>query len=719
MFKWFKKDKKEVMNLYQYKFVRYKREREEKFPLDIEKVHVPCEKDLITVVLPVYNGADVVRESIESVLRQTYENFEFIIINDGSKDNTLEIVQEYAKKDARIVVVDQENRKIPRTLSRGFAMAKGEFYTWTSADNIMPDNYLEKMVNDLKNSEKTGMIVGNMRLINEKGKIYKNHYWFEKPVGSGNVIFPEHTRELNTYPNNTVGAAFMYRAKTVSVLDCYSSYKHTLEDYDYWMRMNNFFEIKHTTFREPVYYYRWHSGSLTAKDAELGITKNRYKLMVLDDFRRDFNLTSLVWIVDGKNEEWMNCLSKAGQTVIDKNELTDLSLGKESVNLCYINFGEDAEISLPESAVKIFCGSKENAPEGYDFYIGDTAEIIGDRKWFAFDDTETMFGYVDAFSRNKLLYHLEGIIEGEKNYNKKLSVILCTNKEGETVDKAVEALLNQTADKEDYEIILVNNNYKNKELRDKYGAREDIKYLTAVASGLSNARNYGLWNAEGEFVLYVDDDAVADENLVKETIKAFEENEDFGVIGGNVILRAGEHDVLCEETRPLWSELVINSEKFKESKDYGEFPYGANFGVRKSALMQIGGFRASYGRVGENFAGGEETLVCFMMSDLSLKVGLNPKATVYHEVDESRFTKEHISRTAYEGIIAQYRLRRDLYAPQDWTDFYVNERAKKEKAIAMKFPENSPERLYHEALQRGFEDVLKFRQRDYEELKLN
>ena len=128
MFKWFKRQKDEGMNLYQYKFVRYKREREARFPLDIQKAHAPFEKDLITVVLPVYNGADVVRESVESVLRQTYENFEFIIINDGSKDNTLEIVQEYAKKDARIVVVDQENRKIPRTLSRGFAMAKGEFY---------------------------------------------------------------------------------------------------------------------------------------------------------------------------------------------------------------------------------------------------------------------------------------------------------------------------------------------------------------------------------------------------------------------------------------------------------------------------------------------------------------------------------------------------------------------------------------------------------------
>ena len=105
------------LNLYQYKFLRYKEERDKKYLLDLQKVHVPQINDLVSVVLPVYNGGDILADCIESVLCQTYKDFEFIIINDGSKDNTLEIAKSYAEKDSRIRVLTQENKKIPRTLS--------------------------------------------------------------------------------------------------------------------------------------------------------------------------------------------------------------------------------------------------------------------------------------------------------------------------------------------------------------------------------------------------------------------------------------------------------------------------------------------------------------------------------------------------------------------------------------------------------------------------
>ena len=162
----------------------------------------------------------------------------------------------------------------------------------------MDKDFLEKMVADIKSKPDVGMIWGNMRLIDAKGKRLRKHGWFEFPFGSGNVIFPTNTCELNTYANNT----FMYRKAAKEILGCYSSFKHTLEDYDYWMRMNSLCGIEHTDFLEPVYSYRWHDGSLTAKDKELGITKSRYKLMVLDDFRRDFYLTPLLWYVKATEE---------------------------------------------------------------------------------------------------------------------------------------------------------------------------------------------------------------------------------------------------------------------------------------------------------------------------------------------------------------------------------------------------------------------------------
>lgn len=717
------------LNLYQYKFLRYKKERESAYPLSLSKAHVPSEEGLVSVVLPVFNGGDILSESIESVLCQTYGNFELIIINDGSKDDTLKIANAFAERDSRIRVFDQENRKIPRTLSRGFSEARGEFLTWTSADNIMDRNFLEKMVGELKNNPETAMVYANMRLIDAKGKKLARHGWYEFPIGSGNVIFPNNAYELNTYANNTIGAAFMYRAAACEILGCYSSFKHTLEDYDYWMRMNNLLCLKHTSFTEPVYSYRWHDNSLTAKDKELGITKNRYKLMVLDDFRRDFCLSPLLWYVKStpENKEiaelFCAAAKRAGHIILKREDFSDLFFGTACSSLCYISFGgEKADVSLPRDCKKICVGG---TGDGFDMYAqigGAPSALENGKKQYSFDDAETLFSFADAKMKNDILYGLERRIEEEEEYSKKLSVVLCTHKMTDTLSACLEALCSQSASFDDYEIVFVSNNPKCrglKELVQKIGKKfenADISYVTAPIGGLSYARNCGMWAARGEYILYVDDDAIADKDAVAETIRGFEENSEFGVIGGRIKLTVPEtaRALVTENTISLWSNLCFDGDGVRRARDYGEFPYGANFAVRTQCLRRIGGFRCSYGRVGDNFGGGEETLVCFMMDTIGMGVGLNPLSCVEHRVAEDRFTLEHIEKTAYSGIMTQYRLRRDLYAPADWNDVNVRERAERAEKRADGFPEGSADFVYFKALARAFRDVLMNRRCDYD-----
>ncbi len=720
------------LNLYQYKFLRYKEERDRVYPLDLTKVHVPMVKDLISVVLPVYNGGDILADSIESVLRQTYADFELIIINDGSKDDTLEIANRYADMDSRIRVLTQENKKIPRTLSRGFREARGEFLTWTSADNVMDDDFLEKMVGELKANPKTGMVWGNMRLINAKGKKYSKHGWFEYPFGSGNVIFPRNAYELNTYANNTIGAAFMYRKAAAEILGCYSSYKHTLEDYDYWMRMNSLLELRHTSFAKPVYSYRWHDGSLTAKDKELGITANRYKLMVFDDFRRDFYLTPLLWHIktDEKNKEaaaeFKSLVAEKGHILVDSADFPELFFGNSPSNLVFVSFGGDeSAANLPGDAVRV--GVNTDKKENFDFVINLSDYSEKETDAYVVDDVQTMFSFIDAKSKNDMLYGIEGRLQSTDRCEKKLSVVLCTHKISETLKDCLEALCMQDANPEDFEIVFVNNNFKEpalkelvQDMRQKY-SNISINYITAPQKGLSFARNCGMWEAKGEIILYVDDDAIARPNVVTETIKSFEGRADLGTCGGQVLLTVPESakDLVNEETIGLWSNLSIDGEGFRYAKDYGEFPYGANFAVRSDALRMIGGFRCNYGRVGNNFAGGEETLVCFMMNEIHMKVGLNADSIVEHRVDPDRFTLEHVEKTAYSGIMTQHRLRRDLYAPQDWNDVNVKERAQKAERRAKAEDAGSVKQKLYSATAKAFREVLVLRQRDYEFLMKN
>ncbi len=242
-------------------------------------------KGLVSVVLPVYNGEKYIGKSIESVLNQSYQYLELIIVNDGSTDNTRAIIENY-QQDKRVKIINQENRRLPGALNRGFEEARGEFYTWTSADNIMLEGCTKTMVEELEANKDADMVYGNMYLMDFEDNRITGHGWFEFPVGSGNVILPDSTLLLNTVANNTIGAAFMYRAGAECVLGGYSNRLYLLEDYDYFMKMNSLFKIRHISKKEPVYAYRMHKDSLTAHDEELGITASRPKLMKFDKIRR-------------------------------------------------------------------------------------------------------------------------------------------------------------------------------------------------------------------------------------------------------------------------------------------------------------------------------------------------------------------------------------------------------------------------------------------------
>ena len=108
---------------------------------------------MISIVLPVYNGERYLADSINSILNQTYKDFELIIVNDCSTDSSLEIIEEFARTDPRIIIINNEqNQKLPRSLNIGFSHCRGEYYTWTSDDNLMLPDFCEAMITKLHNS---------------------------------------------------------------------------------------------------------------------------------------------------------------------------------------------------------------------------------------------------------------------------------------------------------------------------------------------------------------------------------------------------------------------------------------------------------------------------------------------------------------------------------------------------------------------------------------
>jgi len=102
--------------------------------------------DLVSVVMSVYNDQDYVADAIDSILNQTYKNIEFIIINDGSTDNSLDIIRKYEKQDSRIFVVDQNNLGLTRSLNVGVKKSTGQYIARQDADDISHASRIEKQI---------------------------------------------------------------------------------------------------------------------------------------------------------------------------------------------------------------------------------------------------------------------------------------------------------------------------------------------------------------------------------------------------------------------------------------------------------------------------------------------------------------------------------------------------------------------------------------------
>ena len=140
--------------------------------------------DLVSIIMPVYNVEKFIAEAIESILDQTYTNFELIIVDDCSTDRTVSIINEYRKKDNRIVFLrNEKNLKICKTLNKAWKQAKGQYILRMDGDDISDVSRIEKMLNYIK-SNNVDLIGSYAVSIDEEGNIlsYKKYFITDKYI---------------------------------------------------------------------------------------------------------------------------------------------------------------------------------------------------------------------------------------------------------------------------------------------------------------------------------------------------------------------------------------------------------------------------------------------------------------------------------------------------------------------------------------------------------
>ena len=210
----------------------------------------------ISVVLPVYNGSTYLKGSIESILNQTYSNFELIIVDDCSTDDSSEIAKTYANTDPRVVYFrNKQNLKLPASLNLGFGKATGTYWTWTSCDNLYYKDAFEVMAAELDQDSSVGLVYADRESIDETGKIIGYI-----PAGLPDDLIIE----------NVVGACFLYRKDIALKAGLYDLNCFLCEDYEYWLRVGIYTKLK--TIHKCLYKYRCHKDSLSYKYKKSVIT---------------------------------------------------------------------------------------------------------------------------------------------------------------------------------------------------------------------------------------------------------------------------------------------------------------------------------------------------------------------------------------------------------------------------------------------------------------
>jgi glycosyltransferase involved in cell wall biosynthesis len=209
----------------------------------------------VSVVMSVYNGEAYLAEAIESILTQTFADFEFIIINDGSRDGTARMLAEYAERDPRVRVVTQENSGRVPSLNRGIEMAAAPFIARMDADDVSLPNRLERQVSFLEAHPEIGLLGSAVEMVGPEGEslgIYA--------PDCGDQELRQVMMKLNPFRH----PAILMRKGIASGVGGYRKVMLDTDDYDLWLRMSERTQI--ANLPEVLVKYRIHPNQVSVRN---------------------------------------------------------------------------------------------------------------------------------------------------------------------------------------------------------------------------------------------------------------------------------------------------------------------------------------------------------------------------------------------------------------------------------------------------------------------
>lgn len=198
------------------------------------------ETELVSIVIPCYNGASTVIEAIQSALDQTYKDIEVIVVDDGSTDDSSNIIQKLIASEPKISLYHQKNRGLSAARNYGLSHARGEYVIFLDADDKLKNTYVALATSYYSNHPKTSIVYSNMEL-------------FERETG----LLPLMPFEIRSFlRQNCIPAFAMVRTEQIKAIGGFDETVMLCEDWECWMHLLKIFGGEVYRIEEPQYFYR-------------------------------------------------------------------------------------------------------------------------------------------------------------------------------------------------------------------------------------------------------------------------------------------------------------------------------------------------------------------------------------------------------------------------------------------------------------------------------
>lgn len=278
------------------------------------------ENSKVSIIIPVYNCEKYLKKCFDSVKIQSYKNIEAIIINDGSKDGSLKIINKYIKENKNWKLIDQKNQGLSNSRNNGYKLATGKYIFFLDSDDELPSNSIEKLVTCAEKNQ-SDVVIGNMLNYNSSG-FFPNYT--TKFIRQADDIDYDKFPELISFIH---AAGKLYSKKVIENLEFIPDVKH--ED-NYFNLSLYLRKVKISMIKDDVYYHRIREGeerSITQSlnySSFLDLMKNYERLISENDFNyalcKIFGKKIYNYIAKYVESENVELAIKKGKTVIKKFE---------------------------------------------------------------------------------------------------------------------------------------------------------------------------------------------------------------------------------------------------------------------------------------------------------------------------------------------------------------------------------------------------------------